>query len=197
MGQAVIPLLIKALAQIPDARAVDLPSFTAVVEAGENDVLEVLHSSLASLTWLSVATLLWMARTLPAPELVRSGDAADRSQWRTSIAELARCRNVVAKLGPDELKDAMVTLHPQSAMEHLHQRFVAANGKGSDGAIAFEATEVAATQRGRAPVPVRASEPLAGAPDRSPTHQEARAGRRRADRASLIPRTCRHACPLR
>ena len=51
----------------------------AVVEAGENDVLEVLHSSLASLTWLSVATLLWMARTLPAPELVRSGDAADRS----------------------------------------------------------------------------------------------------------------------
>ena len=51
----------------------------AVVEAGENDVLEVLHSSLASLTWLSVATLLWMARTLPAPELVRSSDAADRS----------------------------------------------------------------------------------------------------------------------
>src|SRR4029079_18049032 len=42
----------------------------AVVEAGENSVLEVLHSSLASLTWLAVATLLWMARTLPAPELV-------------------------------------------------------------------------------------------------------------------------------
>ena len=59
----------------------------AVVEAGENDVLEVLHSSLASLTWLSVATLLWMARTLPAPELVRSSDAAERSPWRTSIAD--------------------------------------------------------------------------------------------------------------
>jgi heme o synthase len=59
----------------------------AVVEAGENDVLEVLHSSLASLTWLSVATLLWMARTLPAPEVVRSSDASDRSHWRTSIAD--------------------------------------------------------------------------------------------------------------
>ena len=59
----------------------------AVVEAGENDALEVLHSSLASLTWLSVATLLWMARTLPAPELARSSDAADRSRWRTSIAD--------------------------------------------------------------------------------------------------------------
>jgi hypothetical protein len=76
--------------------------------------------------------------------------------------------NVMARLGPDELKDAMVTLHPQSAMEHLHHRFAAADGSGSDGAIAFEATEVAATQKRRALVPVRAAEPLAGAPDRSP-----------------------------
>ena len=42
----------------------------------------------------------------------------------------------------------MLTLHPQSAMEHLHHRFVAADGSGSDGAIAFEATEVASTARG-------------------------------------------------
>ncbi len=62
----------------------------------------------------------------------------------------------------------MVTLHPQSAMEHLHQRFRAADGAGSDGAIAFEATEVAPTTRGRILVPVRPAEPLAGAPDRSP-----------------------------
>jgi hypothetical protein len=45
---------------------------------------------------------------------------------------------------------------------------VAADGSGSDGAIAFEATEVSSTSRARALVPVRPAEPLAGAPDRSP-----------------------------
>ncbi|HET7471686.1 MAG TPA: hypothetical protein VFJ71_01045, partial [Candidatus Limnocylindrales bacterium] len=69
---------------------------------------------------------------------------------------------------PDELKDAMVTLHPQPAMEHLHHRFVAAGGNGSDAMIAFEATEVASTHRSRSLVPVRPAEPLAGAPDKSP-----------------------------
>jgi hypothetical protein len=76
--------------------------------------------------------------------------------------------NVMTRLGPDELKDAMVTLHPQPAMEHLHHRFLAADGSGSDAMIAFEATEVASTQRSRTLVPVRPAEPLAGAPDRSP-----------------------------
>jgi hypothetical protein len=76
--------------------------------------------------------------------------------------------NMVARLGTDELKDALVTLHPQSAIEHLHARFVAADGRGSDGAIALEATEVGATTKQRTLVPVRPAEPLAGAPDRSP-----------------------------
>ena len=76
--------------------------------------------------------------------------------------------NVVARVGTDTLKDALVTLHPQSAIEHLHARFVAADGHGSDGAFAFEATEVGATQKARTLVPVRPDEPLAGAPDRSP-----------------------------
>ena len=62
----------------------------------------------------------------------------------------------------------MLTLHPQSAMEHLHHRFVAADGAGSDGAIAFEATEVSATGPGRDARPGPPAEPLAGAPDRSP-----------------------------
>ena len=62
----------------------------------------------------------------------------------------------------------MVTLHPQSAMEHLHHRFVAGNGSGSDGAVAIEATEVAATQKRGTLVPVRPPEPMAGAPDHSP-----------------------------
>lgn len=76
--------------------------------------------------------------------------------------------NVVARVGTDSLKDALVTLHPQSAIEHLHARFVAADGKGSDGAVAFEASEVGATHKTRTLVPVRPAEPLAGAPDRSP-----------------------------
>lgn len=76
--------------------------------------------------------------------------------------------NVVARIGTDTLKDALVTLHPQSAIEHLHARFVAADGSGSDGAFAFEATEVGATVKSRTLVPVRPAEPLAGAPERSP-----------------------------
>ena len=76
--------------------------------------------------------------------------------------------NVVGRVGTDALKDALVTLHPQSAIEHLHTRFVAAEGKGSDGAVAFEAAEVGATHKTRSLVPVRPAEPLAGAPDRGP-----------------------------
>jgi hypothetical protein len=76
--------------------------------------------------------------------------------------------NIVSRVGSDTLKDALVTLHPQSAIEHLHARFVAADGKGSDGAFAFEAAEVGATYRSKALVPVRPAEPLAGAPDKGP-----------------------------
>ena len=111
---------------------------------------------------------------LPDPHRERglpSGDI-EPDVWRGEISVgdslVLVSPNVVAKLGPDELKDAMLTLHPQSAMEHLHHRFVADGGAGSDGAIAFEAAEVSATARGRSPVPVKPPEPLAGAPDRSP-----------------------------
>ena len=93
-----------------------------------------------------------------------SGAARSRSATRSSSIS----PNVMTKLGVDELKDAMLTLHPQSAMEHLHHRFVAADGSGSDGAIAFEASEVSATSKSRTLVPVKPAEPLAGAPDRSP-----------------------------
>ena len=112
--------------------------------------------------------------TLPDPHRERGLPAGDLEPdvWRGEISVgdslVLISPNVVARLGPDELKDAMVTLHPQSAMEHLHHRFVAADGRGSDGAIAFEATEVASTHKQRALVPVRPPEPLAGAPDRSP-----------------------------
>jgi hypothetical protein len=112
--------------------------------------------------------------TLPDPHRERglpSGEL-EPEVWRGEISVgdslVLIAPNVIAKLGADELKDAMLTLHPQSAMEHLHQRFVAAGGTGSDGAIAFEATEVSSTSRARTLVPVRPAEPLAGAPDRSP-----------------------------
>ena len=112
--------------------------------------------------------------TLPDPHRERglpSGEL-EPEVWRGEVSVgdslVLVSPNVMAKLGPDELKDAMLTLHPQSAMEHLHHRFVADGGAGSDGAIAFEAGEVSATARGRALVPVKPAEPLAGAPDRSP-----------------------------
>jgi hypothetical protein len=112
--------------------------------------------------------------TLPDPHRERGLPAGDLAPdvWRGEISIgdslVLISPNVLAKLGPDELKDAMITLHPQSAMEHLHSRFAAADGSGSDGAIAFEATEVLTTQKRRALVPARPAEPLAGAPDRSP-----------------------------
>jgi hypothetical protein len=112
--------------------------------------------------------------TLPDPNRERGlpSSGLEPDVWRGEISvgdSLALISpNIVAKLGADELKDAMLTLHPQSAMEHLHARFVAAGGTASDGAIAFEATEIASTSKARTLVPVRPAEPLAGAPDRSP-----------------------------
>jgi len=112
--------------------------------------------------------------TLPDPHRERGlpTSAFEPDVWRGEISVgdslVLVSPNVMSRLGPDELKDAMVTLHPQPAMEHLHHRFVAADGTGSDAMIAFEATEVASTHKSRTLVPVRPAEPLAGAPDRSP-----------------------------
>ena len=112
--------------------------------------------------------------TLPDPHRERGLPTSELEPdvWRGEISVgdslVLVSPGVMTRLGPDELKDAMVTLHPQPAMEHLHHRFLAADGTGSDAMIAFEATEVASTQRSRTLVPVRPAEPLAGAPDRSP-----------------------------
>jgi hypothetical protein len=75
---------------------------------------------------------------------------------------------MVALLGADALKDALVTLHPQSAAEALTARFRDAGGSGTDGALIVEAAEISVTRGGVVPVPVRPAEPLAGMPDRSP-----------------------------
>jgi len=112
--------------------------------------------------------------TLPDPHRERGLPTGELEPdvWRGEISVgdslVLVSPNVMTRLGPDELKDAMVTLHPQPAMEHLHHRFFAADGDGSDAMIAFEATEVASTHRSRTLVPVRPAEPLAGVPDRSP-----------------------------
>lgn len=75
---------------------------------------------------------------------------------------------VTERLGLDALKDALVTLHPQSAADHLHHLFVTEGGAGSDGVVAIEATEVTSTHKQRTLVPVWPAAPLAGAPDHSP-----------------------------
>lgn len=112
--------------------------------------------------------------TLPDPHRERGlpSSELEAEVWRGEIAVADQLvlvsPNLISRLGPDELAEAMVTLRPQSAIEHLHHRFVAGDGTGSDGAIALEATEVAATQKQRTLVPVRPPEPLAGAPERSP-----------------------------
>ena len=112
--------------------------------------------------------------TLPDPHRERGLPTGELEPdvWRGEISVgdslVLVSPNVMTRLGPDELKDAMVTLHPQPAMEHLHHRFLAADGGASDAMIAFEATEVASTHRSRTLVAVRPAEPLAGAPDRSP-----------------------------
>ena len=76
--------------------------------------------------------------------------------------------NVVDAVGVGEIRDGLVSLHPSSAVEHIHHRFVAMDGTGSDGAIALEAAEVASTYRRSELVPVSPEDPLAGSPERSP-----------------------------
>ncbi len=112
--------------------------------------------------------------TLPDPNAERGLPSSDLvpEVWRGELTVgdslCLISANVMARVGMDTLKDALVTLHPQSAVEHVHARFAASDGHGSDGAIAFEATEVGATFKQRTLVPVRPAEPLAGTPDRGP-----------------------------
>ena len=107
-------------------------------------------------------------RGLPV-DRARARGLARRAQ-RGRLAHASSRRTSSPRSAPTPLKDALVTLHPQSAIEHLHARFVAADGKGSDGAFAFEATEVGATHR---PSPWSRS----ARPSRSPARPTARRSR--------------------
>lgn len=88
---------------------------------------------------------------------IPADDALRVDVWRGELAVgdslLLVGRNLTNVVGTEELKNAVVTLHPQSAVEHLHHLFVAAGGDGSDAVIALEATEIAASRSDRRPIP--------------------------------------------
>ncbi|MES2210693.1 MAG: hypothetical protein V4515_10990 [Chloroflexota bacterium] len=112
--------------------------------------------------------------TLPDPDRERGLPTADLEPevWRGEIGlgdQLVLVSpNLMRQLGPDELKDALVTLHPQPALEHLTRRFAELGGSGSDGGLILEVAELTTVRSGRRLVAVKPLEPLAGAPDRSP-----------------------------
>ncbi len=121
--------------------------------------------------YLVRAARLLMPEREPGPGLP-ADDTARIDVWRGDFSvgdSLLLCsKNLVDVVGTEELKNAVVTLHPQSAVEHLHHLFVAAGGEGSDAVLALEATEVALSKVEHKLMPVSPSEPLAGAPERSP-----------------------------
>ncbi|MDQ6858657.1 MAG: hypothetical protein M3Z65_06640 [Chloroflexota bacterium] len=53
--------------------------------------------------------------------------------------------NAVAALGADALLNAAVTLHPRAAAEHLHNRFMAEGGTGSDSVVFIEVSPATTT----------------------------------------------------
>ena len=112
--------------------------------------------------------------TLPDPDRERGLPTADLEPdvWRGEIGigdQLVLVSpNLMQRLGADELKDALVTLHPQPAIEHLTRRFTEVGGAGSDGGLILEVAELSAVRSGRTLVAVKPPEPLAGLPDRSP-----------------------------
>lgn len=81
-----------------------------------------------------------------APGGLPSDETRPIEVWRGELslgdAVLLVTGNVTQTVGSEELKSAVLTLHPQAAAEHLHHLFVAAGGEGSDGIIVIEAREL-------------------------------------------------------
>jgi len=92
--------------------------------------------------------------------------------WRGELlvgdVVLIGSHELAERLGTEELRQAITTLHPGPAARHLHNRLVAEGAQGSDAVMVVEASEVPATRVEHQLVPVRPAAPLAGAPDRSP-----------------------------
>ena len=113
--------------------------------------------------------------TLPDPHRERGLPTAELEPeiWRGEISVgdslVLVSANVVARIGPDELKDAMVTLHPQIGdgapaspvrRERRHGQRRRGRVRGDRGCRRRRSSGTL--------VPVRPPEPMAGAPDRSP-----------------------------
>lgn len=77
-------------------------------------------------------------------------------------------RNLAEVAGTAELQQALSTLRPAGAVEHLQQLFRIRGGIGSNGVLAVEMVALGATETIRPLEPVRPAEPLAGLPDQSP-----------------------------
>jgi hypothetical protein len=77
-------------------------------------------------------------------------------------------RHFAQTIGVEELKNALASMRPAPAVEHLQQVFAIRGGTGSDGILALEIAELAATATTHQLEPVRPSEPFAGLPDQSP-----------------------------
>ena len=107
------------------------------------------------------AYLVRAARLLMPDRNAAAGLPSDEGRsvdvWRGEIyvgdALAMVSRNVTETVGTEELKSAVLTLHPQAAVEHLHHLFVASGGAGSDSIIAVEAKEQTSRFHGRATPP--------------------------------------------
>ena len=96
-------------------------------------------------SYLIRSARLLMPEHEPASGLPTSAEPLRVDVWRGEFAVgdslVLAAHRVVEAVGTDELKNAVITLHPQSAVEHLHHLYVAAGGEGSDALIAIEASE--------------------------------------------------------
>lgn len=77
-------------------------------------------------------------------------------------------RHFAHTVGVDELKQALATMRPAQAVEHLQHVFAIRGGSGSDGLLAIEVAELSVTTTTHQLEPVRPAEPFAGLPDQSP-----------------------------
>jgi serine/threonine protein phosphatase PrpC len=92
--------------------------------------------------------------------------------WQGALAADDRIalvsRHFAHTVGVDELKQALATMRPAQAIEHLQHVFAIRGGTGSDGILAVEVDELPATATTHHLEPVRPAEPFAGLPDQSP-----------------------------